>query len=126
MANVKECEKLRGNALTTLQGEIRELRKACEVEAPNTRLIANLVTSLDKALNKLIDSHVAYVMKMNSQLEEPRFTQFIERWVDAAKEVKAVAVDVIGVVDEERVPNFQQVTESLTEDRNWMAWVIET
>ena len=65
-------------------------------------------------------------MKVNAQLEELRFAQFVDRWVDAAKEVKAVAVDVIGVVDEEGVPNFQQVAESLMEDYTWMVCVVES
>ena len=40
--------------------------------------------------------------------------------------MKTVAVDVIGVVDEEGVPNFQQVAESLMEDHTWMVWIIES
>ena len=50
---------------------------------------------MDEALNKLFDSHVAYMLKVDAQLEELRFAQFVNRWVDAAKEVKAVSVDVI-------------------------------
>ena len=99
MASVKECEKLRGAAVVTLQAEIRKLRKACEVEAPNTRLVANLVASLDTAQ--------ALVMKMNAQLDEPRFTQYIDRWLDAAGEVKAVAEVVTRTIDGDGVPNSQ-------------------
>ena len=68
MANVRECEKKRGTALTTLQGEIRQLRHACEVDAPNTRLVAKQVARLNEALDNLVDSHVAYVMKMSTQV----------------------------------------------------------
>ena len=77
MASIKECEKLRGAAVVTLQAEIRKLRKACEVEAPNKRLVANLVASLDIAQDNLIDYHVDLVMEMNAQQNEPRFTQYI-------------------------------------------------
>ena len=126
MSSVKDCEKKRGTAEIILQCKIRQLWKECGRDKPNVRSVVKRVTSLEKALDNLLRSHGAYLMKVNAQLEELRFAQFIDRWVAAAREVKAVAVDVIGVVDEERVPNFQQVTESLKEDRNWMAWVIET
>ena len=68
MASIKECEKSRGAAAETLQVEIRQLRKACEGDAPNTRLVTNLLASLDTARVNLIDSHVALVMEMNAQL----------------------------------------------------------
>ena len=58
MAGVEECEKLRGAAEVMLQYEIRKLRKACEVEAPNKRLVANMVAILDIAQDNLNNSHV--------------------------------------------------------------------
>ena len=59
---------------------------------------------MDEALNNLLQSHGDYLMEVNAQLWELRFAQFVDRWVNAAKEVKAVAVDIIGVVDEEGYP----------------------
>ena len=70
---------MRGAAEVKLQNEIQKLRKACEVEAPNTRFVANLVVSLDSTLENLVDYHVALVTKMNAQLDEARFTQYITR-----------------------------------------------
>ena len=91
MASVKECEKLRGAAEVKLNSEIRKLRKACTADAPNVWSVANLVASLDAAHDNLIDSHVALVMKMNSELGEPRHKQYVERIEDAVEDVKAAA-----------------------------------
>ena len=115
MASVEECEKLRGAAEVKLQKEIQKLRKACEVEAPNKRLVANLVASLDKAWDNLINSHVDLV-KMNAQLNEPRLTQYLCPLVDAVEEVKAVAEVVTRTIDGDGVPNSQVDSESLKED----------
>ena len=61
------------------------------MEAPDKRLVANLVAGLDIAQDNLIGSHVALVIEMNAQLDEDRFTQYINGWVDATEEVKAIA-----------------------------------
>ena len=49
MASVWLYEEFRRGAEFMLQDEIRKLRKACEVEAPNKRLVEHLVASLDTA-----------------------------------------------------------------------------
>ena len=126
MASVKECEKLRGAAEVKLQNEIRKLRKACEVEAPNARLVANLVASLDIALDTLIDSHVALVMKMNAQLSEARFTQYITKLEEAADEVKTVAEVITMSVDGDGVPLPQLNSGRLKQDYARMVLSIET
>ena len=87
MASIKECEKSKGVALAKLQAEIRQLRKACEVGAPNKRLVANMVASLYKALDSLFNSHGAYVVKMYGQ-------QYITRLIRAAYDVRAAAKKV--------------------------------
>ena len=56
MASVEECEKLRGAAENKLQNEIQKLKEACEMEAPNKRLIANMLASLDIAQHNLRNS----------------------------------------------------------------------
>ena len=53
MASVWLCKKLRGGAEDILLKEIQKLRKACEVEAPNKRLVAKRVASLDKGMDSL-------------------------------------------------------------------------
>ena len=108
MASVEECEKLRGEAEVKLLKEIQKLRKACEVEAPNMRLVADLVAGLDIARDNLFGSHVDLVIEMNALPHEDRFTQFIDRWVDATEEVRAVAEVILEAVDEDGVPNPQQ------------------
>lgn len=52
------------------------------------------------------------VIETNAQLDEPRFTQYIDRWVDAANEVKAVAEDILEAVDEE---DYKQCTTDYVE-----------
>ena len=126
MASVKECEKFRGAAEVKLQKEIRKLRKACEVEAPNSRLVANLVASLDIALDTLIDSHVTLVMKMNAQLDEARFTQYITKLEDAADEVKTIAEVITMSVDGDGVPLPQLDSGRLKQDYTRMVLSIET
>ena len=100
MSTIEESGIKRGTAEIMLQYEIRHLRKVCEVE-PNKRLVAKWLASIDTAIIKLIEAHVDLVIETNAQLEEPRFTQYIDRWVDAANEVKAVAEDILEAVDEE-------------------------
>ena len=126
MASMKECEKLRGAAEVKLQKEIRKLRKACEVDAPNARLVANLVASLDIALDTLIDSHVALVMKMNAQLDEARFTQYITRLEDAADEAKTMAEVITMSVDGDGVPLPQLDSGRLKQDYTRMVLSIGT
>ena len=79
MASVEEYEKLRGEAEVILL----KLREACGVKAPNKRLVANMMDSLEIARDNLISLHKHLVMEMNAQLEEPRFSQYIDKWVDA-------------------------------------------
>ena len=118
MASVKECEKLRGEAEVKLLKEIQKLKTACEVEAPNKRLVANLVASLDIAQD--------LVMEMNAQPNEARYNQYLDGLLDAAEEVKAVAEVITGAVDGDGVPNPQLDSGSLQEDYAMMAWKIET
>ena len=100
MPSIRTCELFRGAAEDILLKEIQKLRKACEVEAPNKRLVANLVASLDIAQDNLIKSHVALVIDMNAQLDEDRFTQYINGWVDATEEVKAIAEVITEAVEQ--------------------------
>ena len=106
MSTIEESGIKRGTAEIMLKYEIRHLRKVCEVE-PNKRLVAKWLASIDTAIIKLIEAHVDLVIETNAQLEEPRFTQYIDRWVDAANEVKAVAEDILEAVDEE---DYKQCT----------------
>ena len=126
MASVKECEKLRGASEVKLNSEIRRLRKACEVAAPNVRLVANLGAGLDTAFDFLIDSHVALVMKMNAQLSEARFTQYITKLEEAADEVKTVAEVITMSVDGDGVPLPQLNSGRLKQDYARMVLSIET
>ena len=87
-----------------LNSEIRKLRKACEAASPNQMLVANLVAGLDAAFKLLIDNHKSHVMKMNAQLSEPRFSQYITKLEDAVEEVKGLAQVVIQSADGGRVP----------------------
>ena len=91
MTSINECEKLRGVAEVKLLKEIQKLRKACEVKAPNKRMVAKLVARLDKALENLINSHAYLMMEMKVRMHEHRFTQYMDPLEDAAKEVKAMA-----------------------------------
>ena len=104
MASVNECEKMRGAAEVKVTSEIRKLRKVCKANSPNQRLVANLVTGLDAAFNLLIDNHVSLVMKMNTQLSELQFSQYITKLEDAVEEVKVLAQAVTQSVDSGGVP----------------------
>ena len=106
-----ECEKLRGAAEVMLQLEIWELRRACEMEAPNKRMVANRMASLDIAQYHL--THANFGMKMNAQLDDDRYTQYMDALLDAAEEVKAVAEVVTRTVDEDGLPIPQLDGESL-------------
>ena len=76
-------------------------------------MVANLLASLDTARLDLINSHVDLEIEMNGQLDEDRFTQFIDPWTDAAYEMRIIAVDILEA-------------KSLEEDYDWMAWLTET
>ena len=78
MSSVKDCEKKRGTAEIILQCKIRQLWKECGRDKPNARSVVKRVASMDEALNKLFDSHMAYMLKVDAQLEELRFAQFID------------------------------------------------
>ena len=123
---MKECEKVRGAAEVKLQSEIRKLRKACEAAAPNERLVANLLASLDVALDTLVDSHVALVMKMGAHLNEARFTQYIARLEDAAEEVKTLAGVVTKSVDGDGVPLLKLDSGKLKQDYGRIVLSVET
>ena len=104
---MEECEKLRGAKGIMLQCTIRQLRKACEVDAPNKRLVAKRVASLEKALDDLFSSHVDLLIKINAQLEGDRFTQLVEaeeekymQELDAVADVKAMAKVITGAVEQ--------------------------
>jgi hypothetical protein len=115
MASVKECEKVRGVAEVKLNSEMRKLKKACTA-APNVRYVGYLVASLDVAYDNLVDSHVALVMKMNSELGEPRHNQFIERMEDAVEDVKAAALIIMQTTDNDGGPINQIDVGRLKED----------
>ena len=68
---------------------------------------------MDTARLDLINSHVDLEIEMNAQLDENRFTQFIDPWTDAAYEMRIIAVDILEA-------------KSLEEDYDWMAWLTET
>ena len=104
MASIKDCEKARGEAEVKVNSELRKLRKACQNVAPNERLVANLVASLDEAYNRLVGAHVAYVIKLNTELSDPRHVQYIDRVEDAIEEVKNLAQIIIGERDENGSP----------------------
>ena len=126
MASVRECEKLRGAAEVKLNSEIRKLRKACEVVSPNVRLVANLVAGLDTAFDFLIDNHVALVMKMNAQLSEPRFAQYMTKLEDAVDAVKAPALVITQSADGDGVPIMQVDVEKLKKDLAMMDLSMDT
>ena len=107
MADVEEWEQLRGVAEVMLQCTILQLRKTCEVEAPNKRLVAKRVASLEKALDDLFSSHVDLLIEINAQLEGDRFTQVMEaeekkfmQKTDAVVDVKAMAEVITGAVEQ--------------------------
>ena len=64
---MKEYERLKGEAEVKLQIEIYRLRKACEEQEPDKRLIANLVASLEMAQHNLTHTIVDIEMELYPQ-----------------------------------------------------------
>ena len=126
MATMKESEKMRGAAEVKVNSEIRKLRKACGAASPNQMLVANLVAGLDAAFKLLIDNHKSHVMKMNAQLSEPWFSQFITKLEDAVEEVKGLAQVVIQSADGGRVPIPEVDMRRLKQDYAMMGLSLDT
>ena len=89
-------------------------------------MVANLVTGLDAAFNLLIDNHVSLVMKMNTQLSEPRFSQYITKLEDAVEEVKVLAQAVTKSVDSGGVPIPEVDVRMLKQDYAMMGLSVDT
>ena len=127
MSSVEEYEKLRVEAEVKLQIEIYRLKEACEMHTPNKRLVANLVASLEIAKHNLSHSVLDLAMKMNAQLNEPRYTQYLDSWEEAAEEVMEVADAITGAIDEDRVPTPQtEEARKLRKDYARLVWSIES
>ena len=71
-----------------------------EIAAPNERLVANLMESLDTAYNSLVDSHVAYMLKTGSDLTEAMHVQYNDKNEDNHDDVKNIAMLIVGERDE--------------------------
>ena len=119
MSTTKECEKLRGGAEVKLRKEIRLLEKACGTDAPNLRLVANLLTNVNTAYDSLVDCHVGMVLKMNSDLGEERHTRYINQFEDMIDELRVRAQVILGEADIAGAPVEVAVdAENLREDYN--------
>ena len=58
---------------------------------------------MEIAKHNLSHSVLDLAMKMNAQLNEPRYTQYLDSWEEAAEEVIEVADAITGAIDEDRV-----------------------
>ena len=122
---MKEYERLRGEAEVKLQVEIYRLRKACEEKVHDKRFIANLVASLELAQHNL--THTIVDIEVNTATSRHRYTQYLDKWNEAAKEVKEVADVLTGAVDEDGLPTPQaEEARNLRRDCAVMVWSIKT
>ena len=62
---------------------------------------------MELAKHNLFHSVGDLAVEMNTQLVEPRYTQYLDNWNDAAEEVTEVADVITGAVDEDGVPTPQ-------------------
>ena len=104
MSSARDFEKLRGTAEQKLMLEIRKLGKLCAKDAPNTRTVSNLLAEVDRCFDALVDSHVAYVQKTNSDLSERRHAEYLERHSDSVDEIKETAAIIVGTHDGNGAP----------------------
>ena len=74
------------------------------------------MAGLDEAYNRLVDAHVAYVIKMNTELTDLRHVQYIDKVEDIIDEIKNVAHLIIGERDEDGAPVEKVDKEKLKED----------
>ena len=96
MSTAKECEKLRGAAEVKLNIEVRKLRKAVEVAAPNERTVSNYLALVNNAHDAFIDAHVGYVLQSRGDLNEERHVQHQDRVADMVEAVSELALVVVG------------------------------
>ena len=96
MSTAKECEKLRGAAEVKLNIEVRKLRKAVEVAAPNERTVSNYLALVNSAHDAFIDAHVGYVLQSRGDLNEERHVQHQDRVADMVEAVSELALVVVG------------------------------
>ena len=80
------------------------MRKACQEGTPNVSLVANLLDGLKAARGTLVDSHVAYVIKTGSELNEARHSRYMEKIEDSIDELKNIALMVVGDRDAQGTP----------------------
>ena len=66
-------------------------------------LVANLLDGLKAARGTLVDSHVAYVIKTGSELNEARHSRYMEKIEDSI-ELKNIALLVVGDRDAQGTP----------------------
>ena len=96
MSTAKECEKLQGAAEVKLNIEVRKLRKAVEVAAPNERTVSNYLALVNNAHDAFIDAHVGYVLQSRGDLNEERHVQHQDRVADMVEAVSELALVVVG------------------------------
>ena len=90
-------EQNRGECEVRLTLALRKLTKACGVDAPNLRIVENLLNAVDTGYDALIKAHVLVVEKQNGDMGEPRNIQYMEKHLDAVDEVKELAEVIMGV-----------------------------
>ena len=82
---------------------------------------------MELAKHNLFHSVVDHAVEMNVQLVEPRYTQYLDNWNDAANEVTEVAEVITGAVDEDGVLTLQaEDNRKLRKDYARLVWSIES
>ena len=126
MSSVKELEKQRGKAQIKHNQTMRKIRQNCAVDAPNVRVVAQLVIQMVGELDALVDSHVSMVQKMNASLEQNVHQNYINLRQDEHDEVMEVANIVLGVLDEDGGPILPEIdTEAAKEDYKVMVLTLD-
>ena len=104
MSNVRDCERARGVAEWKLNMDIRRLVKDVNKDNINPRTVANLAKAVDTAYEALMDAHIAYVLKLNSDLNEARHIQFVEKYMDAVERSKEKVGLILGTANADGEP----------------------
>ena len=88
MASARDLEKNRMECELNLTLGLRKLTKACRIDVPNLRTIANLINAVNTGYEALAEAHVLLVMKQGGVMKEPRNIEYMEEHLDAMDNVR--------------------------------------
>ena len=105
--NARALEQERAKAQIDHNRAVDKLTRLCNVAAPNQRAVQNALTTAEHVFDKLQDSHVAYVFKLNSTIDNPIHKGWMDHRNNEHEQAVEIAQVVLGhleVIDDQNVP----------------------